>query len=478
MSRPTSKPFAGQTSSMQRHERSQVPVGMATILPHTAQRVRHLEKTLMTSLGRWGYQEIIPPTFEYLDVLSAGLEPDVIEKCYKFADRTTGRILLLRPDVTAQIARIVAMGMVGRNVPLRLCYRTTVFRYEPEHAGRDREIFQVGAELIGLDDVASDSEIVALMVECLKQLGLPAFKISLGHVRFFKALLAKSGMSLDGQKRAEQAAARKDLPRLEEILSAERVPGREARAILEAPGLYGRDEVLERGRVIAGRDQQLRATLDRLTQVYRLLVSAGMRDHLLLDLGEFRGFDYYDGVVFDVFATGVGCELGGGGRYNHLIGRFGRDLPSTGFAFDVDRLFRAMECLEGGVPRARVDFLIAAPVARSDRLFQVSQMLRNAGFRVVQRTLRVPNSAGIRSLVEEGDAQGASVVAMLAGTRVAPDEALIVASSSAALRQAGSDTMVGKRIKVKDLPNLLAVDPDGTMSPAIKVDASPRSVRT
>ncbi|HET8564636.1 MAG TPA: ATP phosphoribosyltransferase regulatory subunit [Candidatus Binatia bacterium] len=463
---------------MQRRERSLVPVGMATILPHTAQRVRHLEETLMGSLGRWGYREIIPPTFEYLDVLSAGLEPDVIEKCYKFADRTTGRILLLRPDVTAQIARIVAMGMVGRNVPLRLCYRTTVFRYEPEHAGRDRELFQVGAELIGLDDLTTDGEIIALMVECLKQLGLPTFKISLGHVGFFKALLAKSGMSLDGQKRAEQAAARKDLPRLEEILSAERVSGKQARAILEAPGLYGRDEVLERGRVLAGRNRQLLATLDRLTQVYRLLVSAGMRDHLLLDLGEFRGFDYYDGVVFDVFAGGVGCELGGGGRYNHLIGRFGRDLPSTGFAFDVDRLFRAMECLEGGLPHSRVDFLIAAPVARSDRLFQVSQLLRNAGFRVVQRTLRATGSAEIRSLVEEGRVQGASVVAILGGPRVAPDEALVVAVSSAAPCQAGPDTMVGKRVKVKDLPNLLAVGPGGITPSAIKVDAHARSVRT
>ena len=136
----------------------------------------------------------------------AGLEPELIEKCYKFADRTTGRILLLRPDVTAQIARIVAMGMVGPSVPLRLCYRTTVFRHEPEHAGREREIFQVGAELIGVDDVAADGEILALMIECLKQLGLQSFKIALGHVGFFKALLARSGMSPDGQKRAELLA--------------------------------------------------------------------------------------------------------------------------------------------------------------------------------------------------------------------------------------------------------------------------------
>ena len=150
---------------------------------------------------------------EYLDVLSPGLEPELIEKCYKFADRTTGRILLLRPDATAQIARTVAMGMMGAQLPLRVSYRTSVFRYEPEHAGRDREIFQVGAEYIGADDAAADSEMLTLMIECLKRVGLRSFKISLGHVGFFKGLLVRAGLSPAGQKRAEQAAARKDLPR-------------------------------------------------------------------------------------------------------------------------------------------------------------------------------------------------------------------------------------------------------------------------
>ena len=123
---------------MHRQDRSLIPAGMTTILPRTAERVRRLEEIVLGRLGRWGYREIIPPAFEYLDVLSAGLEPELIEKCYKFADPTTGRILLLRPDVTAQIARIVAMGIVDSELPLRLCYRTTVFRHEPEHAGRER----------------------------------------------------------------------------------------------------------------------------------------------------------------------------------------------------------------------------------------------------------------------------------------------------------------------------------------------------
>jgi len=234
------------------------------------------------------------------------------------------------------------MGMMGSRLPLRLSYRATVFRYEPEHAGRDRELFQVGAELIGADDAAADSEIISLLIECLRHVGLRSFKISLGHVGFFKELLIRAGLSPEGRKRAEHAAARKDLPKLQEILRDERVSKSFGHTILEAPELSGKAEVLVRGRALAGKDKRLLQTLDRLTKVYERLCAAGYQDVLFLDLGEFRGFDYYDGVVFDVFTEGIGVELGGGGRYDHLIGRFGRNVPSTGFALNVDRLFRGL----------------------------------------------------------------------------------------------------------------------------------------
>jgi ATP phosphoribosyltransferase regulatory subunit len=315
---------------------------MATILPEAARRFREIETQLIEALTARGYDEIILPTFEYLDVLAPGLEPELIEKCYKIPDRTTGRILLLRPDATAQIARTVAMGMMGAHTPLRLSYRTTVFRYEPEHAGRDREIFQVGAELIGADDPASDQEIISVLIDCLRRVGLQSFKVSLGHVGFFKRLLTRAGLSVEGKKRAEQAAERKDLPKLEEILGQERVPERSGRKILGALELSGAAEIVSKGRELAGSDEALNHSLDRLAKVHQSLRGAGHQNVLFLDLGEFRGFDYYDGIVFDVFAEGVGVELGGGGRYNHLIGRFGRNLPSTGFALNVDRLFRGL----------------------------------------------------------------------------------------------------------------------------------------
>jgi ATP phosphoribosyltransferase regulatory subunit len=356
MASASSAPRISPGHSHALQERSLVPVGMATILPEAARHVRRLEAQLLAEVGRRGYDEIILPTFEYLDVLAPGLEPDLVEKCFKFADRTTGRILLLRPDATAQIARTVAMGMMGSRLPLRLSYRASVFRHEPEHAGRDREIFQVGAEFIGADDAAADTEIISLLIDCLRHVGLRSFKISLGHVGFFKGLLVRAGLSPEGQKRAEQAAARKDLPWLKEILSGEGASKSFTRAILEAPELCGQAEVIARGRVLAAGEKPLMQALDRLTKVYRLLCANGYQDSLFLDLGEFRGFDYYDGVVFDVFAEGIGVELGGGGRYDHLIGRFGRNIPSTGFALNVDRLFRGLDLsTKAGDAAARVN---------------------------------------------------------------------------------------------------------------------------
>ncbi len=447
-------PSSGQVASSR--ERSLVPVGMATILPHAAKQVRRFEEQLLSQINRWGYDEIILPTFEYLDVLAPGLEPELIDHCYQFVDRTTGRTLLLRPDATAQIARTVAMGLTGATLPLRLSYRTSVFRYETEHAGRGREIFQVGAELIGLDDVASDSEVIDLMIECLHAIGLQSFKVSLGHVGFIKGLLLRSGLSAQGQKLAEQAAAKKDLPRLEEVLARERIFKKAARAIREAPELYGQEEVLARGRVLAAGDPELLDPLDRLAQVYHLLCAAGHKDSLLLDLGEFRGFDYYDGIVFDVFAEGMGAELGGGGRYDHLIGRFGRPLPSTGFGLDVDRLFLTMAFPEEGSVAARVDYLVVAPRRAARRLASVAAQLRRAGARVVQQTLKGSEATLVSASATAGLAQQATSVVVVGAPGVGPDDVLVL--ESLATQKSGLRTGKASRLSKKmGLADLVAV---------------------
>lgn len=454
---PMRRTSSGQFPLVREH--SLVPVGMATILPDAARHVRHLEAELLAHFNRFGYDEIILPTFEYLDVLMPGLEPSLLENSYKIVDRTTGRILLLRPDVTAQIARTVAMGMVGTHFPLRLSYRATVFRYEPEHAGRDREIFQVGAELIGADDPSADSEIIMLLIECLRQVGLRSFKISLGHVGFFKGLLIRAGLSSEGQKRAEQAAARKDVPRLGEILSQERVTKRSAHRILDALELCGQAEVLSRGRALAKGERPLVQALDRLAHVYRLLCETGFQEAVLLDLGEFRGFDYYDGIVFDVFTDGIGVELGGGGRYDHLIGRFGRNLPSTGFALSVDRLFRGLNHSDR-TKSAGPEVLAVGPRGLSTRLVSVAQQLRQAGIRTVQRIVNPSGRDLIGAAVKAGlEAEIDTIIVV--GTDSPPPEQVVVlhqGNMSMAGQSHASPAVRKKTVSITDLIASLRVD--------------------
>jgi ATP phosphoribosyltransferase regulatory subunit len=254
---------------------------------------------------------------------------------------------------------------------------------------------------------------------------------------------------------AEQAAARKDLPRLEEILAGERISKMAARAIREAPELYGQEEVLARGRVLAASDPALAAPLERLAQVYQSLCAAGHRDSLILDLGEFRGFDYYDGVVFDVFAEGMGSELGGGGRYDHLIGRFGKPLPSTGFGLDVDRLFRTVEFPEEGSAPARVDYLVVAPRRATRRLTAVVAQLRQAPIRVVQQTMKGSDRALVSTAVAAGLAQQAAFVVVVGAPGTGHDEVLVV-ESLAAHREGRRTGKLNRRPKKMGVAALVA----------------------
>jgi ATP phosphoribosyltransferase regulatory subunit len=147
--------------------------------------------------------------------------------------------------------------------------------------------------------------------------------------------------------------------------------------------------------------------------VYHLLCAAGHRDSILLDLGEFRGFDYYDGVVFDVFAPGVGAELGGGGRYDHLIGRFGRDLPSTGFALDVDHLFRAVEMPQPGVDGPRLDYVVAGLRRSMRTVIEIADTLRRTQRRVVQVVIKGSEHTLLSNALEAAQAQGAHALIVI-----------------------------------------------------------------
>jgi len=365
--------------------RTMIPKGVATFLPEGTSKRRKIERKILSIFSRWGYQEVITPIFEYLDVFSLGVGEDLLNRAYKFVDRATGRMMVLRPDVTPQIARIAATLLNDQPMPLRLCYSSNVFRHEEEHAGREREIHQIGGELIGPSDAEADAETILLAIEILQKLELKSFKIALGQMAFTRGVLQPFEASPTSFKKILSAVAKKDASHLEALLKEEKVGQKTRKEVLSLLDLFGGEEVFDAAKPLAHRPA-CKMGLRRLREVYEILKRAGHHDSLLIDLGEVRGFDYYTGTIFEIFADGVGSELGGGGRYDHLLEKFGAPASSTGFALHIERIQWALEQVAGsGHDYASADFLVLHDAEAASEAVTLSNRLREAGYRVIRR---------------------------------------------------------------------------------------------
>jgi ATP phosphoribosyltransferase regulatory subunit len=284
---------------------------------------------MQEALEAAGYEEIIPPTFEYAEVFVRAGGPDVADRLIRFLD-LDGRLLALRFDFTASVARIAATKLADRRAPLRLCYAGKVFRQDPErHQGRPREILQVGAELIGEAGVAADVEIVRLTLALLRRAGARDFQLNVGHAGALAPALASVP---DGERGlVRRLIDRKDAGGL----------GRVAPGVLATlPFLLGRGEALDRAADAVRGTAEAEAAVERLRSLDAALVDDERR-HVVYDFGEVRGLDYYTGVHFEVFVAGAGAAVGAGGRYDDLMERFGRPLPAVGLALDLGALAEA-----------------------------------------------------------------------------------------------------------------------------------------
>jgi ATP phosphoribosyltransferase regulatory subunit len=281
-----------------------------------------MQMRMLERVERAGYEEIIPPTFEYAEVFVRAGGPEVADQVIRFLD-LDGQLLALRYDFTASVARLAATKLSDRATPLRLCYAGSVFRQDPGREGRrPREILQVGGELLGETDVAADVEIVRLALELVGCADVQEFQLNLGHV----GALAPALAALPPEERAavRRLIDRKDAAGLSTAASV----------LQTLPFVIGRREALDRALRIA---PAARDAIERLQQIDAALTPAE-RQHVVYDFGEVRGLDYYTGIHFELFVGGAGSAVGAGGRYDDLVARFGRGLPAVGVALDLDAL--------------------------------------------------------------------------------------------------------------------------------------------
>jgi ATP phosphoribosyltransferase regulatory subunit len=279
-----------------------------------ARRRRAIEERVVAVFEGWDYEEIIPPLYDYADAFGGALSP----RTYSFVGRD-GALLALRPDFTSLLAKIAAGRLAHREPPIRLYYSGEVLRFEPPRAGRQSELHQMGLERLGGDARTADAEVVAIAAECLDAAG----------------------------------ARDKDQGGVGDLLREAGLSGEPAAGVRRLASLAGDAGVLDEAeRALAFCPSALHA-LAELKAVAAALEAAGLGARLSFDLGEVRGLDYYTGLVFRAYAPDLGFEVGGGGRYDRLLARFGRPMPAVGFMLGLDRLAALLERQENGEAPAR-----------------------------------------------------------------------------------------------------------------------------
>lgn len=362
------------------YTKRQVPEGVKDVLPREAAAKKLIAQRVGNVFESWGFQEVVTPTFEYLDAMLAGWAVDSLEKMYKFFDRQ-GRILALRSDATTPVARMVATRMKRYPRPLRLSYLAPVFRYDEPQVGKQREFLQAGIELLGTCRPEADAEVIAIAIESFQAAGLTDFQISLGQVELFRGVLNHSLLTEGEKKKIILAVDRKDFLTLEQILAETQLNDEEKQLLLAVPQLYGKKEVLEEAKKQVTNPHSLKA-LANLTQVYEILEDYGLADYIFLDFGLVRGSEYYTGVVFKVYTRGIGFSLGSGGRYDNLLSEFGEDCPAVGFALSLERTLYALEKKEKFVVSCKKDCLIVFPPSLRAKAWDLAQKLRSKGLKV------------------------------------------------------------------------------------------------
>lgn len=323
---------------MQRTLEHPLPPGMRDLLPEEAAGRRDLARAVLDRVALHGFRLVTPPAFELASVLERGLKGDAAapDDVIRFIEPETGEVAVLRPDMTPQIARIVATRLQDRPPPFRLAYEGTVLRRRASRAKKHRQIPQVGVELCGVPGAEGDLELLVLAHDVLRNaVGLERFVIDLSDAGIVRELLADvpAERALD----LSAALARKDEPALAELCRG--LPGGER--IRELARLHGgREAILEAIVLLDG--TRAEAPLRRLLALHDAAAARGLGPWLSVDPGEVRGFAYYTGTIFSIYAEGPGEAVGGGGRYDDLLARYGAPLAAVGLGLDLDALAWAL----------------------------------------------------------------------------------------------------------------------------------------
>lgn len=317
------------------------PEGVRDIYGGECKRKQVLERRLQQVLASFGYQEIETPTFEYFDVFGSDVGTIPSKDLYKFFDRE-GNTLALRPDFTPSIARAASRYFPVSEKPVRLSYLGRTFVNHQEHRGRLKENTEIGAELIGESAVDADAEIIAMATSMLLASGLKEFQISIGNVGFYESLVEEARIDDQTKEKLRLLIHNHNPFGVEQLLSGFSMDPKIRTILTQLTSLNGTDDMLDRAFALT-EGLRARDAVLRLMEILKIVRIYGLQRHVSFDLGMLSAYTYYTGVIFRGYTYGSGDAVVKGGRYDTLLGHFGKNAPSAGFVVVLGNLMNALQ---------------------------------------------------------------------------------------------------------------------------------------
>lgn len=316
------------------------PEGVRDIYNHECERKLKIQSKLHHVMELHGFRDIQTPTFEFFEIFNQERGTVPQKDMYKFVDRE-GNTLVLRPDITPSIARCAAKYYKEEELPIRLCYMGSIFINNTSYQGKLKEFTQLGAELINDPSVNADAEMLALTIECLLETGLKEFQVEIGEAGFFYGLTKEAGFTKEEEAQLRSLIEEKNMFGVEELLSEKEISEELKKAFLTLPELFGSPERLLEAKNLTKNEKALKA-IERLEEVYELLTLYGLEKYITFDLGMLSQYNYYTGIIFRAYTYGTGDIIASGGRYDNLVGQFGKAAPAIGIAILADQLMMAL----------------------------------------------------------------------------------------------------------------------------------------
>ncbi len=300
-----------------------------------------LQDNLHHVLEHYGFRDIQTPSFEFFDIFNQERGTVASKDMYKFFDRD-GNTMVLRPDITPSIARCVAKYYKEEQLPIRLGYIGNTYINSTSYQGKLKEVTQLGAELINDDSIEADAEMLALTIECLQQSGLQQFQLEVGYADFFRALVEEAGFE-DQEEVAvlRELIEKKNMFGVEEIILSKDMSSQLKNIFLKLPELFGSIDILKAAKSLTDNSRAIKA-IGRLEKLYNLLTEYGYENYVNFDLGMLSKYNYYTGIIFKAYTYGTGDAIATGGRYDNLVGQFGKEAPAIGLAIVIDQLMLAL----------------------------------------------------------------------------------------------------------------------------------------